>query len=345
MSRTRRIAAQTILYVLVAAICGLIVWGVMMPLIYNYWHSSESYILDAGVIMQRKFITVFMIYVPLGLLLGLAMAIIEPVQQTGFRAAIQGNGKLLISASFLGALGGALGGGLGEFVMHSLEQVLTAPDVYLPKGLIVAIPRTAGAICLGFGIGTALGMFNKIKSGSKDRLIAGIVGGGLGGMLSALVFVLIYENIAAMVMFSSITLAVTILGSIGSVTSMMTDGILAGMRGNIYKYSDAMIPVELFTDAPNIIGGYDPSNSSKATFRIFHEAGILLEHAIIEKDRETGDWHLQRAQPNVMNLEVNGYPIGGDRVILRDSSVIKFGSTRLKFFGSSSKKEDGGGDV
>jgi len=317
----------------------------MMPLIYSYWHGSGIIVLEPGLVRLRKLVTVFMIYMPLGLLLGLAMAVIEPVQQTGFRAGVQGNGKWLAMAAILGAFGGLIGGGLGEFVMHAFELALTSSNGQPPMGMAAVIPRTAGAICLGFGMGTALGIFSKIKSGSNERLVSGIVGGGMGGVLSALVFFLIYNNIAAMVMFSSMTLAITILGSIGSVTSMMTDGVLAGMRGNIYKYSEAMYPVELLTDAPNLIGGYDPSRSSKATFRIFHETGILLEHAIIEKDRETGEWHLQRAHSNVMNLEVNGYPIGGDRVILRDSYVIKFGGTRLQFFGSSSKKKDGESDA
>ena len=311
MTRGHFVFSQIVLFAIVGMAVALVAWGVFVWPTYSLWHPPGG--VDFARVSMMKHETILMLYLPLGLLLGVAVALIQPVWDTSLGSALANERRAILIGALLGAIGVLLGGEAGEYVLDRMQPVWLA--------------RILGATILGMLLGFALGLAERIRTGSGERLAAGIIGGTIGGALSAAIFQFVRLGVTGMSSVALMLFAACVVGAIGAVTFLQTRVRLVGVSGNGRKY-DVDFSRELYSDSENIVGTALPDRAGqKANFRLY-DTSVLSEHATI---RFKGAWEIRRYNENVHHLYVNEERIATDAYRpLRNGDVIRFGRA-LKF--------------
>lgn len=323
MRVNQHLVSQTGLYGLIGASAGLLVWAALNWHVYHLWHPAGQ--LSAIVVPGLVFQTILHVYVPLGILLGAAVAVIEPVRDTDLAAALRNEWTWLLRGILLGAAGGLLGGYLGEFVMGRFTagaDAVTTMRVWA---------RLTGLIVTGLILGAALGLVDKWRTTSNDRLLAGLLGGSAGGLIAGLVFQFLVRRPEVMTVVAVMIFAAFLAGSIGSIMYLQTKARLMGAPQNIFKYREAWRK-NLNADSILFIGSALPTRISQRTnFKIAQDLDIMPEHCTLEYDRQLRRWILARYHPSATELYVNSRPVKDAPVAIRDGDVITVGRTSFRF--------------
>ena len=310
MTRGRLVSTQVLLFAIVGMAAALLVWGVMIWFTHRIWHPVGGVSLLDDSLRNLKLMTIFMLYLPLGLVLGASVTMIQPVWDSSFFLAVKNEWRWLVLGALLGGAGAVLGGLGGEYVLNKLAPA-------------VAAGRILGALTMGVVMGIVLGIVERWRTGSHERLVAGVVGGALGGGLSGIVFQYAPGSSTAMSAISILSFSALVLGTIGAVAFLQTRAKLVGTPEMGRKY--AGFPIYLLNDATNIIGSA-LTGSQKATTKLYDQS-ILAEHAVVSYDRGTGDWRVARYNSNVRDLFVNGERIAGEPRSLRPGDIVRIGKT------------------
>ncbi len=321
MRKSRRhLWTQISLYALVGAAVGVAVVAVFIWPVDSLWHPDGG--VRPGTEDHLRSVTILMLYLPLGCLLGLVLGAVESVHDSGVKETLAAEWRWLLAATLLGGAGGFLGGHAGEWVMAEIQA--------LPGEIMSPLGRGLGTLVLGFGLGTAVGLTEKLRNNSSERLLAGVLGGGLGGIAAALVFHFLVRNVELMSVLAIVLLASLLAGFIGSVTYMRSSAFLEGMEGNIFKYA-AGFEKSLLADAPNVIGSGIPTRfSGRTTFKIAMDRNIQSEHVRLEMDEDARAWVLSVLNEHAETY-VNGARIESGSKKLWDGDVITLGGTSFRF--------------
>jgi len=320
---------QALLYAIVGAGCAFVVWFLTIDVVYATWRPDPggALQLDEGAVWQLKLRTVLLYYASLGGLLGLALAAIEPIQDTGI-GALRRDARWLLRGAAMGVAGAFAGGVAGEYLMSFLSSLLPGSG---SSAILAALPRAAGAAVLGLFLGTTFGLLDMWRSGSMDRLVSSLTGGVVGGLGAAVAFTYLAQRPSDMSALSLITLAACVLGAIGSVSVLRTEAFLLGQHGNPTKYRLGTYH-QLVADAPNRIGSGGRSEGSLPThFGIAHDRDVRPEHAVIRRDPRSRQWWLERADVNATELYLNDVRVAEQPVPLRHGDIITFGKIRFQF--------------
>lgn len=321
----RRLVSQTLLYVSVGGLAGLIVCAVLIWAVEGIWHPDQG--VTPGMVWGLKSQTIFLFYGIFGLLVGFVVTLIEPVNDLSWKEAFTTQGRWLLLGALFGYIGMMIGAFAGEWVF---DRMVAAGGTG-GKALSI-LGQEIGMLLLGLSFGSCVGFVDRLRTGSMDRLIAGSIGGCLGGILAGLIILLPFMPPEAMPIIPSILLALFAAGAIGTVTMMKTDAVLTGMPGNRLKYASPKWRKQLVSDSPLFIGSGMPGRRSRQTgFLIANDLDVVSEHAIIEFDRSVRRWMLRRWSHDAIKLYVNNRALTGDSVAIRDGDVITFGGTRFRF--------------
>lgn len=316
MTRGRFLLSQISLFAIVGTAAALIVWAIMIWPVHDIWHPDDldvvgqpsGFSTDPGDVWTAKFITVLLLYLPLGLALGISVTMVQPVWDSSLRQAIKNEWRWLLLGSALGGVGAILGGLGGEYVLNKLTDPTSG--------------RVVGSLIMGMVMGVVLGLVERWRTGSQERLVAGVVGGVLGGGIAGVIFQFgAYANSAIASAVSIMSFAALVLGAIGAVAFLKTRAKLAGTPKNSRKYDKW--ERDLLNDVKNIVGSA-LTGSQKASIKLYDQS-ILPEHAVIYYDAGAGEWRLQRYNANVRDLFVNGERLADEVRALRSGDIVGIG--------------------
>ena len=96
MRVNHHLMSQTSLYCLLGATAGLLVWGAANWSVYGLWHPGSGRPLlpdDFGAVRLQ---TILLLYLPLGIVLGGMIAILEPIRDTSVKSALQNEWSWLL---------------------------------------------------------------------------------------------------------------------------------------------------------------------------------------------------------------------------------------------------------
>lgn len=323
MKIDRHLGSQISLYALLGSTAGLLVWGVMNWAVYDMWHATG---LTREMFSGLQMKTVLMLYMPLGLVLGTMIAMIEPIRDTSWGEALQNDWSWLLRGILLGGVAGFVGGWLGEFVLSAMSDPSAGVD---PSGLR-PVARLLGVVVFGLVLGTGLGLIDKWRTTSNDRLIAGLLGGGLGALLAGIVFQFLVDAPEVMTVLALMIFGALVAGSIGSISFLQSKAVLVGVSTNIMKYKEFRRP--LLMDTSTFVGSGIPTRtSSRTNFRIAGDQDVMKEHCVIEYDQAARRWILTRFDPRATELLVNRGRVGDQAVAIRDGDLITIGRTTFRF--------------
>jgi hypothetical protein len=311
MTKNRLLFTQILLFAIVGMGAALLVWAAMIWPVCGIWDNAWESRLSATILRNVKFKTILLLYLPLGLVLGAAVTMIQPIWDTSLFRAIKNEWRWLLLGSVLGGAGAGLGGLAGEYVLNELGP---------------AVGHIIGGLIMGLVLGIVLGIAERWRTGSQERLVAGVVGGALGGVLSGVFFNYVPRSSTFASAVSMMVFAALVAGAIGAVAFLQTRARLVGTPDNGRKYDNWQR--ELLGDATNLIGSA-LSGSQKATMKLYDQS-ILPEHAVINYDRGTGVWRISRYNANVRDLFVNGERLAGEARPLQTGDIIRIGK-RLEF--------------
>jgi len=321
----KRLASQTLLYGTVGGLVGLFVCAVFIWLLNTLWHPEMG--VAVGMVWGLKIKSILIYYLPLGLLLGFAISLIEPLSDDSFKDAFTVYGKWLLLGTVFGGLGSVVGGFFGEWIFSQLDGL-----GQVGTNAMTILGRVIGSMVLGLCIGLGLGLVDRLRTHSNDRFKAGLIGGGLGGILSAITFQFFIVWPEAMPIVPIISLTLFAAGAIGTVTYLKTHALLVGHRDNsIFKYAAPTWNKKLLADAPNTIGSGIPGiRMPHVQIQIANDLHVMPEHAIIELNQQTKRWMLARWSMEAVDLYLNNRQLTGDSVPLSDGDLITFGGTSLR---------------
>jgi hypothetical protein len=314
----RFLSSQIIFYALVGMGIAVASWSLTVWAAYDLWHppGSSAFNLSPNNISHAKLVTIGVFYIPFGVLMGAGVSLIQPTWNKGFWVSVAGDAKrgvrsewkMILLGVILGGLGLGLGGIAGEYI---LDHVQTP-----------SLGRVIGASVMGLVLGLSIGAIGRIQFESDERLVAGVVGGALGGCLSALLFQFVRPGgVTGGSMLALMLFAACVLGAVGAVSILQTKAWLVGIRGNGFKYDQSWV-YALTTDAPTAVG----SVGSKAKLQLWEES-IAANQAEIGRDRQ-GRWYIKRgdeAQAQELSVNDRAVPSGGRTTALRHGDHIKIG--------------------
>ncbi len=305
MARKRFVLSQISLFAIVGTVTALIVWALAIWSVHGIWHPAKF---SVERVWTTKLYTVLVLYLSLGACLGVSVTMVQPVWDSAFGQAIRNEWRWLLLGALLGAVGIVLGGLCGEYVLDRHPNHL--------------VGRIVGALVMGLGTGIALGIVEKWRTGSYERLLAGIVGGALGGTIAGVIFQLgANSNPAVASALAMMSFGGLVTGAIGAVAFLKARAKIVGTPKNTRKYD--RWERELLNDTKNIIGSA-LTPSQKATIKIYDQS-ILPEHAVICYDMGSGEWLIQRYSPAVRDIFVNGDRLTDEVRPLRSGDIIGIG--------------------
>lgn len=215
-----------------------------------------------------------------------------------------------LKASLLGVapglVGGALGGALGGLIGDELFRF--------------GLPRAAGWMIVGLGIGVADGLYER----SPSKIRNGLIGGSLGGLVGGFLFDPIQSLVASSTGMSSRATAFVILG--------ICIGALIGLAQVVLK--DAWLTVldgyrsgrQLILSQPTTVLGR--AEHSPLPFIGPYNVELELEHLRISR-QSTGSYLIEDTGTRLGTL-LNNQPLKAPAV-LRDGDLIKLASNIVRF--------------
>lgn len=295
------------LFVYYCALCGG--WAALFGWILGNLLSPEQPLMRAGVMGMF-----------LGMLVALALSLVDSVWILGARQPVQIVGRVAVSVA-VGSLGGFLGGFVGQSLLSATDSQIFFVAGWVLTGLLVGVSigtfEILAALCTG-----------KPSAGPRRKLVKTLLGGTIGGVLGGLLALLLRS--AASIVFGSrdeeLLLSPTVMGFIAVGLCI---GLLVGLAQVLFK--EAWIKVEAgFRAGREMLLSKDTTTIGRAEscdIGLFGDNQVEKQHASIV---HAGRAYFVEDAGSPSGTFVNERRVRG-RAPLQSGDLIRVGRCVLRF--------------